>query len=334
MRKRILSLLIILILVCSLALSGCGGQTTTETNSGKKADSFPSRNIDFLIGFGSGGGTDNFCRTISIDAEKYLGVTVVCQNMEGGSSVTATEYAMNQPADGYTIVSVNPELLQNYLLGRSKISYRDLKPILRAHVDVGAWVVSPLSPFQTWDDFLTYAKENPGKITMGGTGTASFDEFACAAALNQLGVEVTYISYEAASEMQAALLGGHIDMMYEEPGNVIELLKSGDLTALVFFCDEPLKGFEEVPTFSQLGYTVKIMNWRGLGVSKDTPDDVVQKLIDAFVASWNDETYTKFAAERYLDLYDGLLVGQEFFDAMASEESATEQVMKDLGYID
>ena len=106
------------------------------------------------------------------------------------------------------------------------------------------------------------------------------------------------------------------------------------MTALVFFCDEPLKGFEEVPTFSQLGYTVKIMNWRGLGVSKDTPDDVVQKLIDAFVASWNDETYTKFAAERYLDLYDGLLVGQEFYDAMASEESATEQVMKDLGYID
>ena len=348
MKNSRLALLLVMAIILSIAMAGCGSEAQTAAPaaapSGAVApaaeaepvanEDYPTRNIDFYIGFGSGGGTDNFCRTISIDAEKELGVTVVCQNKEGGSSVTATEYALKQPADGYTLVSVNPELLQNYLLGRTDKSYRDIKPILRAHVDVGSFIVSPTTPFQTFEEFVDYAKANPGKVSLGGTGSASFDEFACASALKQLGVDVSYVSYESASDMQAAVLGGHLDMMYEEPGNVIELLKSGDLKALVFFCDEPLKGFEDVPVFGQLGYEVQVMNWRGLGVSADTPDYIVEKLIEAFKASWDGETYSKFASERYLDLYDGLLLGQDFYDAMAAEEEGTRQVMIDLGYID
>ena len=325
MRKKVFVLSVVLAMVMIL--------TSRAPREAAAAEAFPSRNIDFMIGFGSGGGTDIFCRTISIEAEEYLGVTIVCRNMEGGASATSTEYAMRQPADGYTLFSVNPELIQNTLLGRTRFSYRDLKPILRAHVDVGSWAVSPKSPFQTWDEFLAYAKANPGRINMGGTGSASFDEFACASALAQLGIEVTYVPYEAASEMHAALLGGHIDMIYEEPGPIIELLKSKELTALVFFCDKPLTGFEEVPTFGSLGYKVQLMNWRGLAVRADTPDETVQKLIDAFVHAWEGEKYTKFASDRYLDLYGGLLTGQDFFDAMAAEEENAKKIMADLGYI-
>ena len=296
-------------------------------------DDFPTRNIEFIIGWGPGGGTDLFVRTINVDVREILGGNIIEHNMPGGSSVVAMQHVLQQPADGYTIFGITNDIILNTLLGRTEMSYRDLMPIIRAHVDIGAFhVANAHARFTTFDEFVEYARANPGRVTLAGIGYQSNDHFLSFYALRQMGIEVTYVPYESASDMLAALLGGHVDMMYEEPGIVIESLRAGTITPILFFTDEQVAAFPDVPTLGQLGYSIPPYMWRGVAVRAGTPDGIVQKLIDAYVKAWHGERYTEFARDRLLDLTDGLLTGHDFLESMSRDTEIMIGIMEDLGY--
>jgi len=183
-------------------------------------DKYPSRNIEYVVGWGAGGGSDIFARIINIPVRRALSTNIAVINMPGAASAIAMEYVQKQPADGYTILGLTSELVSNQLQGRSKYTHRDFSPVMRAHVDTGMIQTAPKSPFKTWAEFLKFAKTGGRKIRFGGTGAAGFDEIASLVILDSAGIadKVTYVPYDSAGEMHAGLLGGHLDAMYEEPG--------------------------------------------------------------------------------------------------------------------
>jgi len=297
------------------------------------ADKYPSRNIEYVIGWGAGGGSDTFGRIINIKVRRYLKTNVVVVNMPGAASAVAMEYVQQQPADGYTVFGCTSELVSNQLQGRTKYTYKDFTPIIRAHVDVGTIQTVPNKNFKNWADFQVFVKKSERKIRLGGTGAASFDQIASYIILDSAGItdKVTYIPFESAGEMHAALMGGHIDAIYEEPGVTLDLIEAGKMVPLIVFTGKRLEKFPDVPAAGELGYDIPPMLWRGIMVKKGTPQEIVDALEKAYVKSMGDAMYKSFEQNRLLTLFPGFLGSKDFEKDLEHEYKMYQKVVKNLG---
>lgn len=324
-KKNTLKKLFIFLTIMALCL--CVGHSIAQ-------EKFPTKNIDYVVGWGAGGGSDVFARIITIPARRTLNTTVTVVNMPGASASIAMEYVQKQPADGYTLLGLTTELVSNQLLGLSPYSHKDFIPIIRAHVDIGMIQGSPKSPFKNWNEFVNLAKTGDRKIRLGGTGAASFDQIACAIILDSAGIteKVTYIPYDSAGEMHAALLGGHIDAMYEEPGVTLSLIEAGKMTPLIVFTEKRVQRFPNVPSAGDLKYEIPPMMWRGIIVKKGTPLHIVEILEKAYTKAREDSIYKAFERDRLLDLYPAFMGSKEFTSDLDREYELYKKVLKKIGY--
>ncbi|MHA1382041.1 MAG: Bug family tripartite tricarboxylate transporter substrate binding protein [Candidatus Helarchaeota archaeon] len=299
-----------------------------------QAQEYPSRTIEVIAGWGAGGGTDIFSRDITVPMSKILGVNMPVVNMPGASSAVAMDYVQKQPADGYTLFAITSDIMVNSVVGISPYSYEDIAPVVRGHVDVGMIQVGEKSPFQDWNGLVEYAQENPKLLTIGGTGAASFDEVATMAIMQEAGIKVSYVPFDSASIMHSALVGGHIMAIYEELGPAKGLIEAGNVIPVLVIAPERLEALPDVPCAAEFGYNLPPMQWRGLCVKAGTPEEIVNKLAEAAVEAINSESHQKFMHGRALDLYPGLLVGEEFKKDMERESEIYTRILKDLGYVE
>jgi len=299
--------------------------------NGAFSQDYPKRTIQYIVGWGAGGGSDLFGRIITIPVKNKLGVPVIVVNMPGASSATATNFVMDQPADGYTLFGTTSDIMSNIFLERTKYTNKDLTPILRAHVDIGMIQIGPHSPFKTWDALIKHAKENPGKQTWGGTGAGSYDEVATAVIRSSAGINVKYVPFESASEMHAALLGGHIHAMYEEAGPVIAMIDAGKTQPILVIAEKKLERFPNVPCAKELGYAVPPLQWRGVAVRKGTPQPIVDILEKTFIEATKSPEYLDFEKKRFLNLYPGFLGSKDFAVDLEREYPIYEKIMKTMG---
>jgi len=299
----------------------------------QKPKGFPSKNMEYVIGWGAGGGSDVFGRLICIPARRPLGAPLVVVNMPGGAAAAATEYVMNQPADGHTLFGITNDLDVNYLLGRSKYTpHRDMIPIIRAHVDVSAIVLGEKSPGKNWQELVAYGKKNPGKLTMGGIGALASDERWGKMVWEAAGVQISYVPYDDAGEMHAALLGGHINTMFEEPGVIMSMIEKGSMKPAIILTEKRVSRFADGPCAGEVG-VVPPMMWRGVAVKKGTPDDVVKYLEYVFREALKDDMVKHFEKSRLLDLYPGYMGSAEFMKVWEQEYQVNEKSLKQMGLI-
>jgi tripartite-type tricarboxylate transporter receptor subunit TctC len=296
-------------------------------------DKYPSRNIEYVVGWGAGGGSDIFARIINIPVRRYLKTSISVVNMPGAASAIAMEYIQQQPADGYTLLGLTSELVSNQLLGRTKYSYSDFTPIFRAHVDIGMIQCSPKSPFKTWQEFVEFAQKGERKIRLGGTGAEGFDQIASLVILDSAGIvdRVTYIPFDSAGEMHAQLLGGHLDAIYEEPGVTLDMIETKQMIPLIVFTKERLEKFPNVPSAGDLGYEIPPMMWRGAVVKKGTPENIVTILEEAYTKAMDSSMYKAFEKERLLDLYPGYMGSKAFAADLDREYQVYSKILKKLG---
>ncbi len=297
------------------------------------ADQFPSRNIEYVVGWGAGGGSDVFGRIICMPVRRYLKTTISVVNMPGAASAIAMDYVQKQPADGYTLLGLTSELVSNQLQGRTPYNHRDFTPIIRAHVDIGMLQTGPKSPFQNWKEMVAFANKGERKIRLGGTGAASFDQIASMIILDSAGIadKVTYVPFDSAGEMHAQLLGGHLDAMYEEPGVTLSMIEAGQMIPLIVFIKDRLEKFPDVPSAGELGLEIPPMMWRGIVVKKGTPQPVVDILEDAFTKAMKSSMYQAFEKERMLDMFPGYMGSKEFAADLEREYTLYQTVIKKLG---
>ena len=295
---------------------------------------YPTRTIEVIAGWGAGGGTDIFSRDITVPMSKILGVSMPVINMPGASSAVAMDYIQKQPADGYTLFAITSDIMINSVVGISPYSYKDIAPVVRAHVDVGMIQVGEKSPFEDWEGLVEYAKENPKLVTVGGTGAASFDEVAAMAIMKEAGIKVSYVPFDSASVMHSALAGGHIMAIYEELGPAKGLIEAGNFIPVLVIAPERIEVLADVTCAAELGYVLPPMQWRGLCVKAGTPKEIVNTLAEAAKEAIETESHQKFMHGRNLDIYPGLLVGEEFMKDMDREDKVYTKILKDLGYLD
>jgi len=277
--------------------------------------------------FGPGGGTDVFVRTLAIDARRVLKVPLVVTNMTAGQGVASTKYVLDQPADGHTLLAFGPEQIFNAILGR--IDYKEFEGVIMCQMDQSMFYVSKeKGRFKTIKEVTQFAKANPGKIKLAGTGAAGFDEVLVKQFNNKAGVDITYVPYESASEAKAALVGGHIDLLHEEPGVIISLIDAGTILPIVVFTEQRLKKFADVPTGRELGIDITMGRWRGLAVKKGTPKDRIKILHDGFKRAMESDVYKTVTHSQLLDLRPGYLNSEDFTKFWAEEDKIYSEILK------
>lgn len=299
--KRLVSVVMALLLI-AVMFTGCSKPAEAKVEEAPKVEEvkkidFPTKSISIICPFGAGGGTDAVARSIADISKNYLNQSVVVENKTGGTGVTGMTAGMQAKPDGYTVTMVTVELvtLPQMGLAPDTFTHESFKPIILLNGDPSAITVKADAPWNTLDEFLKYAKENPGKVKVGNAGSGSIWHLGTIGLQRAAGVEFLPVPYQGgANEAVVALLGGHIDAVAVSPAEVGTHVKAGTLKILGVASDERQEQFPDVKTYKEMGIDLSIGTWRGLAVPKDTPDEVVKILQDGFVKAAEDQGFKDF----------------------------------------
>jgi putative tricarboxylic transport membrane protein len=314
--------------VIVLAALGLLWQVATAVH----AEEYPSKQINWYIHSSAGGGTDIFTRVVADQLKDILGVPIVVSSMSGGSGARMLNYMMEQPADGYTIVSLTNSNLATMARKNTTAQREDLVGIARGCYDPQAFMFAPaVSKYKNIEELLAVAKENPGKVKVGITHVASVDHVAAYLLAKAAGVQFEYVPFSGGGEIVVALLGGVVDVGVLNPSEVMGQVEAGNLDAMVVFVEERLDEFKEAPTAKELGYNVEMNTWRGIAVKKGTPEEIVKKLRDAVQQVMQSEKYQKYLADNSMKP-SSCMTGEQWDAFMDAEWPLWKEIMVELGY--
>jgi putative tricarboxylic transport membrane protein len=295
---------------------------------------YPERAIEIIVPFGVGGGSDTAARAVAEGLKPLLKVPLVITNMPGAAATKGMLYVAQQPADGYTILAVTTSHLIDAVKPKTRAHIlRDFDPIMRIQWDTTAVFVSGESKFKTLNDLIEYGKKKPRFLKFGGTSPGGWAEIQTVAFFKKLGVEVTFVPFEAGAETKAAILGGHIDGACEELAETLPLVQAGKLRALAVIMEKRHPALPDVPCTSELGvdYTHGLM--RAWAVKKGTPPDRIRYLHDVIKKALDAPVYKKFVQDNHLYARPGYLSPEETKKYWEDEIKFFTEMLKELGYV-
>lgn len=295
---------------------------------------FPERQIEIVVPFGVGGGSDTAARALGEGLKPLLKVPLVITNMPGGAGTKGMLHVAQQPADGYTVLVVTTSHLIDAVKPKTRAHIlKDFDPIMRIQWDTTVVFVSGDSKFKSIKDLADYGKKKPRFLKFAGTSPGAWAEIQTVAFFKKLGVEVTFVPFESGAETKAAILGGHIHGACEELAETFPLVQAGELRALAVIMEKRHPALPDVPCTPELGidYTHGLM--RALAVKKGTPPDRIKYLHDVIKKALDTPVYKKFVDDNYLYARPGYLGPEETRKYWDDEIRFFTEVLKDLGYV-
>lgn len=280
---------------------------------------FPEKDITMIVPWSAGGGTDTIARTLVANAAECLGANVNVVNRTGAAGATGMGALAAARPDGYTIGLITFQLSAYEPMGMVDLGPEDYDLLQLINQSPGAISVSADSEWQTLDDLMTYAKENPGVITVGHSGTGGSWHLSAATLASAYDTQFNYVPFDGSANVRTALLGGHISAAATGADEVLQLAQSGDVRILAVNANERLAGFPDVPTVGDAGFPLEapIYDWRGLAAPKGLPDDVKATLVEGLKACFDSESFQSMAAERGIPLvYEGPAGFSEFLSGL------------------
>jgi tripartite-type tricarboxylate transporter receptor subunit TctC len=259
---------------------------------------FPARPIKLLVAFPAGGPTDITMRSLADNASKVLGQPVVVENKPGaGGTLPAQQLQTAQP-DGYTLAQIPLGVFRMpYTTKMTWDPIKDISYVINVTGYAFGIVVPTDSPIKNWNDFVAYAKANPGKLSYGSTGTLTSPHLTTELIAQKLGIQLNHVPYKGSAELAQAIVGGHLMAAADSTG-FAPLVESGKLRVLNTWGEKRLAKFPDAPTLKELGIDVVQNSPFGIGAPRGTPPDVVKKLHDAFKKAMEDPSYVQ-ALARY-----------------------------------
>ena len=273
------------------------GMTLGTAYSASAAD-YPDREITIVVPFDAGGSSDMSSRIVATGMEEVLGKTILVENRSGGTGSVGMAYVRASKPDGYTLCYVPVELVMQEPLGISDLVPEDFKLVAQLTTVPAALTVSADSPFNTVEEFITYAKEHPGELNVGNSGNGSIWHLAATMLENATDTEFNHIPYDGAATAVTSLMGGHIDAVTVNAGEVLAGVEAGKLKVLALMTEERDKAsFADIPTLKECGIDVVMGGWGALAVPKDTPQEIVDILSNAAEEAAGTEEFQTFISE-------------------------------------
>jgi tripartite-type tricarboxylate transporter receptor subunit TctC len=275
------------VVVLALTLAACGDATTGD------GEDFPSEQIELIVPFEAGGGTDQTARQLASAAEQTCETDVIVSNQEGSAGAEGHQAGANAQPDGYTVVVATAEIAMIEHLGLAEITPEDITGVMQYNFDPAALSVSEDSPYETIDDFIS-AAEAGENLSIGTSGTGGIWHVSFAGMAEEAGVEFTNVPFDGAAPAIQAVLGGQVDATSASGAEVAPQVESGELRPLAVMGEERIDILPDTPTLQEEGIDWTSGTWRGLGVPTETPDEVVQTLNDCFEEAAQSEEFQEF----------------------------------------
>jgi tripartite-type tricarboxylate transporter receptor subunit TctC len=255
-----------------------------------RADAYPSRPVQMIVGFPPGAAPDIIARLSAQWLGERLGQNFVVENRPGAGSNIGTEAVVRAQPDGYTILAdvlsnvLNASLYQNLNFN----FLRDIAPVATVANAPYVVLVTPSFPAKTVPEFIAYAKANPGKINMasGGIGTAS--HIFGVLFMTMAGIDLVHVPYR--TNYMSDLISGQVQVVINPMPQSMEFVKAGKVRALAVTAKEPLAALPDLPTVNQFVPGYEAIGWYGVGAPKDTPRDIVDKLNTTINTALEDTT--------------------------------------------
>jgi tripartite-type tricarboxylate transporter receptor subunit TctC len=245
-----------------------------------RAQTYPTHPARIVVGYAAGGGTDLVARLIGQWLSERLGQQFVIENRTGAATNIGTEAVVRAPADGYTLLlahtanAINATLYEK--LGFNFI--RDIAPVAALMLVPNVMVVNPSLPAKTVLEFIAYAKANPGKINMASGGAGGPDHMSGELFMAMTGVDMIHVPYRGLSPALSDLLGGQVQVVFSSLPAAIEYIRAGKLRALAVTTATRFEGAPDIPTVGDAVPGYEASQWYGVGVPRNTPVEIVQKL--------------------------------------------------------
>ncbi|RAI04574.1 C4-dicarboxylate ABC transporter substrate-binding protein [Acuticoccus sediminis] len=295
------------------------------------ADDYPADDVKVMQGFKAGGGSDALAQLVQPYLAKELGVNFVNEYIPGATGAIAwTRLAKQTKPDGATISITNtPMLTTNYIMNPS-ITYTidEITPIANIVTDPGIAVVAKDSPFDTFEDFVNAAKENPGTVTVGNSGVGGDDYFTSLQFEKESGVKLQKVPFQGDGPSWTAAMAGKIDASFTNVGVSFPQIKEGNLKALAVFSEERLPDLPDVPTAKELGYNLVAGSSRGYSGPADFPAEARQQMIDAMQRVVDNPDFQKAAAERAMNI--DFISGDAYAEMLRTQEGQYKEIWAEI----
>jgi tripartite-type tricarboxylate transporter receptor subunit TctC len=277
-------------LICCLVFAAAFAAAPTVS-----AAEFPTRPIKLVIPYAAGGPTDIFGRLLAEYLGKDLKQAVFVENKAGAQGAIGADMVAHAEPDGYTLLGTSGSVIILNPLLYKKLSYdpaKDLRMLALVTEVPVVLCVHPSEPAKTLAEFVAYAKQNPGKLNFGSSGTGSFTHLAAEMFKQMAGIEMTHIAYKGAAPALSDVMSGNIQLMFESVSLALPPVRSGLLRPLGISSAQRNSDLPDVPTIADSGYPEYFVNvWNGVAVPARLSDDVTRILTDSLDRVMNDPAF-------------------------------------------
>jgi tripartite-type tricarboxylate transporter receptor subunit TctC len=244
------------------------------------AQAYPTRPVRIIVPAPAGGGYDFAARFMSQFLSGRLATSFIVDNRPGAGGNVGTETVVRAPPDGYTLLLVAAANAINATLYQ-KLNFnfiRDIAPVATIAGAPNVMVVHPSVPARTVPEFIAYAKANPGKLNMGSAGNGTTPHVAGELFKMMTGVDMVHVPYRGGGPALTDLLGGQVQVYFGPMPPSIEHIRSGKLRALAVTSAGRSQALPDIVAMSDFVPGYEASQWYGIGVPKNTPSEIIDKL--------------------------------------------------------
>jgi len=241
---------------------------------------YPNKPIKWIVSYPPGGTTDLLARLMGQWLSQRLGQQVIIENKAGAGNNIGTEFAVRAPADGYTIFLVNPANAINATLYRKLpfVFLDDMVPVGGIVRVPNVMTVRKNFPAKNVAEFIDYGKKNPDKINMASSGAGTSVHLSGELFKYMTGISMKHIPYKGAGPAITDLIGGQVDVLFDNMPSIIAHIRGGEVRALGVTTAERSPALPDVPSVAEFVPGYEASPWFGVGASKRTASEIVEKL--------------------------------------------------------
>ena len=276
-----------LILVVALLAVFAGGCGSSE---------YPGKNINVTIQYSPGGPTDMSVRGLLDTAGKNLpsGVSFIPANKTGGGGLIGMTETANAKTDGYNIGVISVDVLMHHYLGKTDLTLENFDPIACTMADPYGLVIKADAPYQTVDEFIEYARANPGVVTVGNSAAGGAPHLAALAFEKAFDLSFTHVSYDGSAECITAIAGGHLDATFTQPSPAKAQMDAGELKMIGILDEKRMASFPDVPMVSETQeIDFNMRGWVVVAAPKGLDEKQLAYLRELFLGAVQTEEYAQ-----------------------------------------
>ena len=314
-----------------LTLAAAAMAVTAQFAAAQEQRAFPTRPIELIIPYAPGGGSGITGEVIKkiISDEKLSPQPLTLTFKPGASGQVGWTYLATRKGNAHTIATATASFSYGFVLKQMQVTPEDFTPIALMLVDTQLMATPPQSGFKTMKDVIEASRKNPNSVKVGGTGAAGSDANLAAMINAAVKIKLNYIPFKSGGEVNAAILGGHVDVALGNPNELAGYVEAGKLVPLAVFTDERVPGLKDVPTMKEVGYNVVSHSARGIVAPAGLAKHEEQFLIDMMRKVTRSKGWAEYAGKNMMTVK--FLGGADYGKYLAEEREKLTAVLKSIG---